>query len=75
MSRYDLSISEGDSQPDGEEGVLLNRLGLTLKRDIDDAETELLDALYTRVLIQSRSSVTFKDIKHWHHQWLGNLYE
>lgn len=75
MSRYDISSSEGDFQPDGEEGVLLNRLGLTLKRDIDDAETELLDALYTRVLIQSRSSVTFKDIKHWHHQWLGNLYE
>ena len=74
MSRYDISTSEGDFQPGGEEGVLLNHLKLTKKQDIDDAETELLDALYTRVLTKSHAGLSFEDIKHWHQQWLGNLY-
>jgi cell filamentation protein len=75
MSRYDVNNSEGDFQPGGEEGVLRNRLGLTRKQDIDDAETELLQALYEHVLSDSSEILTFDDIKRWHHLWLGNLYE
>ncbi len=75
MSRYDVTNSEGDFQPGGEEGVLRNRLGLTRKQDIDAAETELLQALYELVLSDSSETLTFDDIKRWHHLWLGNLYE
>jgi cell filamentation protein len=75
MSRYDVTNSEGDFQPGGEEGVLRNRLGLTRKQDIDAAETELLQALYEHVLSDPREILIFDDIKRWHHLWLGNLYE
>ncbi|WP_370278793.1 Fic/DOC family protein [Pontibacterium sp.] len=75
MSRYDVTSSEGEYQPGGEEGVLRNRLGLTLKQDIDDAETELLDALYLVVLEQSWATLSMSDIQRWHRQWLGNLYD
>ena len=75
MSRYDVSGSEGEFQPGGEEGVLSNRLGLTLKQDIDDAETELLQELYQRVLASPAASLAFSDIERWHRQWLGNLYD
>lgn len=75
MSRYDVTNSEGDFQEDGEEGVLRNTLGLKSKLDIDDAETELLNALYEEVLTQKWAALTFDDIKYWHYQWLGNLYD
>ncbi|MGL6162105.1 Fic/DOC family protein [Microbulbifer sp.] len=74
MSRYDATGSEAEQQPGGEEGVLRNIPGLTSKRDIDDAETELLEALYEEVLPQARDTLSFADIRHWHHRWLGNLY-
>jgi cell filamentation protein len=75
MSRYDVTSREGDLQPGGEEGVLRNRLDLTSKRDIDDAEAELLDALYQSVLVQSWENLTFEEIRYWHRRWLGNLYD
>lgn len=74
MSRYDATGAESEHQPTGEEGVLRNRLALTRKRDIDDAETELLDALYQSVPERPREALTFDDILTWHRQWLGNLY-
>lgn len=75
MTRYDVTGSEGDFQPGSEEGVLHNKLGLTRKQDIDDAEAELLQALYEQELSASIERLTFDDIKRWHRQWLGNLYE
>ena len=75
MNRYEVTSSEGELQPGGEEGVLSNRLGLTRKRDIDDAETELLQALYERVLTSPVDSLAFAGIERWHCQWLGNLYD
>lgn len=75
MSRYDVTTNEGELQPGGEEGVLNNRLGLTRKQDVDDAETELLQELYEHVFENRTASLDFSDIERWHRQWLGNLYD
>lgn len=75
MTRYDVAGSEGDLQPGSEEGMLRNKLGLTRKQDIDDAEAELLQALYEQELSATIERLAFDDIKRWHRQWLGNLYE
>ena len=75
MAKYEISTDEGSAQPDGEDGVLKNSLGLTLKEDIDIAETELLEALYFGVLNDVPDELTFSDICTWHRRWLGNLYE
>lgn len=75
MSRYDATGSEGEWQPDAEGGVLRNRLALTRKKDVDYAETELLDDLYLNVLTQPFNYLAFNDIQTWHRQWLGNLYD
>ena len=74
MSRYDATGNEAEFQLHGEIGVLRNSLGLVNKQDIDDAETELLQALYEKVLSQDLHKLTFNDVQSWHRQWLGNLY-
>lgn len=75
MSRYDIESAEGEFQDGAEDGVLKNRLGLTLKQDIDDAEAELLEALYLDVFGSFPSVVNVPVILGWHRRWLGNLYE
>jgi|SRR5690554_1827111 len=75
MSKYEATGIEAELQPGGEVGVLRNRLDLITVEDIDDAEAELLEGLYTRVFSQSLQQLTFSDIKAWHRQWLGNLYD
>lgn len=74
MSRYDATGAEAEFQPGGEDGILRNSLSLTKRRDIDDAETELLVDLYEKVLPFASDGLTFSDIQRWHQQWLGNLY-
>lgn len=58
----------------GWSGVLENLLGITSKNDIDDAETELLDALYQNIFDNFPKQLTFDLIKIWHQRWFGNLY-
>ena len=74
MSRYDAEGLEAEQQPGAEEGVLRNSLDLLSKKDIDDAETELLEKLYEKVLGEPRDVLRFEDIQRWHRLWLGNLY-
>ena len=74
MSRYDVSGSEGSEEPGADEGVLENLPGITSKSDIDDAETELLDALYQNTFDNFPEQLTFDLIKAWHQRWFGNLY-
>lgn len=74
MSRYDVSGSEGSEEPGADEGVLENLPGITSKSDIDDAETELLDALYQNTFDNFPEQLTFDLIKIWHQRWFGNLY-
>ncbi len=66
MSKYEATGIEAELQPGGEVGVLRNRLDLITVEDIDDAEAELLEGLYTRVFSQSLQQLTFSDIKAWH---------
>jgi len=74
MSRYDVSGSEGSEEPGADEGVLENLPGITSKSDIDDAEIELLDALYQNTFDNFPEQLTFDLIKAWHQRWFGNLY-
>lgn len=74
MNRYDATGDEAEFQPHSDAGILRNSLGLTKKQDIDDAETELLAALYQNVFSKNVHKLAFNDIKNWHRQWLGNLY-
>ncbi|MDP2505885.1 Fic family protein [Oceanobacter sp. 3_MG-2023] len=75
MSKYEISTDEGVWQPGAEAGVLKNLRGLTLKDDIDAAETKLLEDLYFEVLGNLPDVLTFDDICRWHRRWLGNLYD
>lgn len=75
MNRYDATGYEAEEQPDAEPGVLRNLPGLTSLQDITEAETELLNDLYAHVLPKLWDTLTFADIQHWHHQWLGHLYQ
>ena len=74
MSRYDVNGSEGSEEPGADAGVLENLPGITSKNDIDDAETELLDALYQNIFDNFPEQLTFDLIKTWHQRWFGNLY-
>lgn len=75
MNRYDATGHKAEDQPDAEPGVLRNLPGLTSLQDITEAETELLNDLYAHVLPKLWDTLTFADIQHWHHQWLGHLYQ
>lgn len=55
--------------------ALQNKLNLTSKQDIDDAEAELLFELYKHVFKQPLKTLTFHHVLQWHQQWLGNLYD
>lgn len=74
MSRYDATGDEAEFQPHSDAGILRNSLGLVNKQDINDAETELLEALYQKVFSKNVDKLTFDDVESWHRQWLGNLY-
>ncbi|MFL0808630.1 MAG: Fic family protein [Oceanobacter sp.] len=76
MGRYRVDGSEGDYQPGSDNLVLKNSLGLTFPADINDAETELLQALYLHVFdtIYFPETVDCKVLCEWHRIWLGNLY-
>lgn len=76
MGRYHIDGSEGDYQPGSDNLVLKNSLGLTSLADINDAETELLQALYLHVFDTASfpEMVDSQVLCEWHRIWLGNLY-
>ncbi len=74
MSRYVVSGSEGEYQPGSENRVLGNLVEITDPREMNIAETELLDALYMHVLDALPETLTFQSICQWHRAWLGNVY-
>lgn len=76
--RYDASGSiEGQYQPGSNDKVLLNKLGITSSDDMDQAELELLELLYEKVLsnVTVDQTITVADLSEWHRMWLGNVYE
>lgn len=77
MSRYDANTAEGEYQPGSGEQVLRNLHAITSPEDMDELELGLLAQLYESVLVDDLPDrmLTVEDIKHWHHRWLGNVYE
>jgi len=77
-SRYDLSGGvETRTQPGSGRRVLRNKLGITLKRDMDRAEFDaLLHAQEQWLgLVTTETRFTAKLICRMHADWLGEIYE
>lgn len=74
--KYDASGSQAEFQPGSGDRVLRNSLGITSSEEMDEVELILLDKLYQRVLGQDfpMRRISVADLKHWHYQWLGNVY-
>lgn len=65
------------TEPGSRGEVLRNKLGITHRADMDEAELVLLGKLYGAVLVESfpNRRLTVDDIKTWHRRWLGNVYD
>ncbi len=77
MAKYDVAGSQGLYQPDSNNLVLANKLGITEVVDINEAELVLLEKIYEDVLINNlpQGAIKLEDVKTWHRRWLGNVYE
>jgi len=77
VSKYKVGGSQGLYQPDSNDLVLANKLGLTVLEEMNEAELFLLEKLYEEVLLKHFSSqlIQVLDIKTWHRKWLGNIYD
>ena len=77
MNKYDLKSSQTEYQPGSDDRVLANKLGITDPSEMDEAELVLLGKLYERVLTEQlpQGVITTGDIKSWHRQWLGAIYD
>lgn len=76
MAKYDISSVEGEFEPNSNDLVLKNKLGINTVGDIDEAEAELLVKLYELVIVEAEySELTISDITRWHRMWLGNVYD
>jgi len=76
--RYDTSsLTEAQFEPDSRGRVLKNKLGIKLKRGIDEAESIALKAAIDKLLRMYDESHRFisTDIKTMHKVWLGEIYE
>ncbi len=77
-NRYDtLSSKEGQFQPDSNDQVLLNKMGITDSSDMDDVELDLLEQLTESILheVSEDQTITIADLSEWHRRWLGNVYD
>lgn len=77
MTKYDTGGSQGLYQPDSDDRVLANKLGITDTTDMDEVELELLELLYEKVLsnVVEDQIITAAELSEWHRMWLGNIYE
>ena len=78
MGKYELDSSETRYQPGSNDTVIVNHLGITDTREMDDIEALLLIKLYEKLFVTNEldsDHLSFADISVWHRQWLGNVYE
>lgn len=77
MGRYDISGSQGATQPDSHDYILENRLNITRLEDMNEAELVLLQKLYVSVLQDHMppGRISILHLKRWHKRWLGNVYD
>ncbi|MBC8414746.1 MAG: Fic family protein [Nitrospira sp.] len=76
--RYDVSrLTEAQFEPGSRGRVLVNKLGIKRKREMDRLEREelerTLDELYG--MYDETHRFTFQDIRTMHKLWLGSIYE
>lgn len=76
-SRYDASGREAEWQPGSDSRVLRNTQGIVDPAEMDELESVLLQKLYEKVFGSNfpDRQLEVADIKSWHRQWLGNVYE
>jgi len=76
-SRYDASGRESEWQPGSGAQVLRNAQDIVDPAEMDELESVLLEKLYERILGNEfpDRQLAVADIKSWHRQWLGNVYE
>lgn len=77
MNRYRTTGSQGSAEPGSGGRVMANRLGITDQESLDEAEAELLLKLYEEVFgsLAEDQPLDTALLKHWHHRWLGSLYD
>ncbi|NYT84614.1 Fic/DOC family protein [Pollutimonas harenae] len=75
-TRYDVNGMQGRFEPQSNNLVLANKLGITVPADIDEAELVLLQKLYESVLQDHLPAGRIRSahLKNWHKRWLGNIY-
>ncbi len=74
---YDTSGNlEAQFEPNSDDRVLANKLGIVNADKIDDTELRLLDYLYEDVLtsVEADQRLTVANLREWHRRWLGNVY-
>ncbi len=75
--RYDVSdLPEAQFEPGSNDQVLKNRLGITLKQDMDAAEAKALEQAMD-VLVRTYGEThrfTATDLRDCHRIWLGDIY-
>jgi len=74
--RYEASGNQAAWQPGSDGRVLQNLLGITSPDEMNQVELDLLEQLYQFIFIDEFPDrrLTVADLKHWHYQWLGNVY-
>lgn len=77
VSRYEVVGTEGECEPGSDGLVLANKHGITSPEDINELEMRLLYDLYAALLFDQLPirQLKVEDLKKWHRQWLGNVYE
>lgn len=75
--RYHVDGTQGQHQPQSNDEVLANKIGITTIEDMNDLELALLGQLYEDVLIHNLPAGPLRaaDLKTWHRRWLGNVYD
>lgn len=75
--RCQVEGSQGRMQSGSDDRVLENLLGISDAVDMDELELRLLTQLYDVLLIMDLPDrqLSVDDLKSWHRQWLGNVYD
>lgn len=75
--RYKASGTEESFEPGSDGLVLANKQRIISPKEMDELELILLDKLYTKILGDEfpNRTLSVADLKQWHYQWLGNVYE
>jgi cell filamentation protein len=74
--KYSVGTDEDQYEPNSNDEVLKNKLGISSVEEMDEAENILLLKLYEFIFEPEFSieKLTVEIIQTWHRKWLGNIY-